>query len=89
MASKQDLAPDWSGVPDWVAYVAIDASGTVFGFEGEPYPQRDIPAWYVKKSDRHSGLRKILEMGIVEIPSDVKWQDLCWKRPLNDNAANP
>ena len=49
MASKQDLAPDWSGVPDWVAYVAIDASGTVFGFEGEPYPQRVIPAWYVKK----------------------------------------
>ena len=83
--TKDDLAPDWAALPNWVVWVTIDKNGSMFGFEGEPYPQRIIPAWMLKRSEMRHRFN-ILPLGTVQVPNGVNWKELIWKRPEPDKS---
>lgn len=69
--------PDWSEVPEWAEWVAVDADGQVTHWEKEPIAMTGARAmWDVPAPRGGWG-----NAGYRDIPPGVDWRELKWRRP--------
>lgn len=64
------MKPDWKDAPDWANWLAMDADGTWYWFEYEPYPSSDD---YWKRHYRLGGMSSRAEY--------IPWHESLESRP--------
>lgn len=82
MADRASIfEPNWAEIPFWVKWVAIDATGYIYGYEGKPYVPYLSTVWALRKQEQYKGKSGIYAMGSAKVPEGVDIKKLLWERP--------
>lgn len=76
------LAPDWSKLPEWADWYAIDANGDAYAYAYKPYNRPEMSEW--EAAGRRNNQNTVRLINMERIGDGIDWRECIWKRQVDE-----
>ena len=80
--AHDSLAPDWSKLPDWADWYAIDANGDAYAYAYKPYNRPEMSEWEAAGRRNNENTVRLISMERIE--DGIDWRDCVWERQIDE-----
>lgn len=82
VAAYDSLAPDWSKLPEWADWYAIDANGDAYAYAYKPYNRPEMSEWEASGWRNNQDTVRLINM--ERIGDGIDWRDCIWKKQVDE-----